>query len=50
MSSAAASPYGKNRPVNPVFKNGSFSKEGASMSISNAEEFIGVAGDLVRSG
>jgi len=30
--------------------SGSFSKEGASMSISNAEEFIGVAGDLVRSG
>jgi len=30
--------------------SGLFSKEGASMSISNAEEFIGVAGDLVRSG
>jgi uncharacterized protein (UPF0332 family) len=30
--------------------SGSFSKDGASMSISNAEEFIGVAGDLVRSG
>jgi uncharacterized protein (UPF0332 family) len=30
--------------------SGLFSKEGASMSISNAEEFIGVAGDLVRPG
>jgi len=29
---------------------GSFSKEGAFISISNAEEFIGVAGDLVRPG
>ncbi|OGD23963.1 MAG: hypothetical protein A2Y69_05400 [Candidatus Aminicenantes bacterium RBG_13_59_9] len=28
----------------------SYSKEGASISISNAEEFIGVAGDLVRPG
>ncbi len=30
--------------------SGSYSKDGASMSISNAGEFIGVAGDLVRSG
>jgi uncharacterized protein (UPF0332 family) len=29
---------------------GSYSKEGASMSISNAGEFIGIAGDLIRSG
>jgi hypothetical protein len=48
MSSAGASPYGKNRSANRAFKSGSFSKEGASISISSAGELIGAARNLLR--